>query len=69
LRIASAVIGALVWIALDTQAFIIAIAHPTPFLTDIAPNAQFRAQAPHSMQLSRATIRALKQVLRLSMMD
>jgi hypothetical protein len=38
---------------------ITAVAQPTPALTERAPSAQFRAQAPHSMQASRSTIRAL----------
>jgi hypothetical protein len=38
---------------------IIAAAHPTPFLTESAPNAQFCAHAPHSMQLSGQMTRAL----------
>jgi len=33
-----------------------AAAHPTPGVTSIAPNAQLRAQAPHSMHLSRSII-------------
>jgi len=36
----------------------IAVAHPTPGLTEIAPAGQFVAQAPHSMQRSRSRIRA-----------
>ncbi len=32
----------------------IAAAHPTPVFTVIAPNSQFRAQAPHSMHRSRS---------------
>jgi hypothetical protein len=39
--------------------FKIAAAHPTPFLTSIAPKGQFRAQAPHSMQRSRSMILTL----------
>jgi len=37
---------------------ITALAQPTPERTAIAPSAQLVAQAPHSMQRSRATIRA-----------
>jgi len=35
--------------------FSMAAAHPTPGRTLIAPNRQFNAQAPHSMQLSRSS--------------
>ena len=36
-----------------------AVAHPTPDFTVMAPEAQFLAHAPHSMQASRSTIKAL----------
>jgi hypothetical protein len=39
--------------------FRIPAAHPTPDLTLTAPNRQLLAQAPHSMQSSISTMRAL----------
>jgi hypothetical protein len=38
--------------------FMIAAAHPTPGVTEIASAGQFIAHAPHSMQASRSRIRA-----------
>ena len=42
---------------------ITAAAHPTPAFTRIAPEAQFWAQAPHSMHAPRSTIAALPSVM------
>lgn len=42
-----------------SAALITAVAQPTPALTVTAATGQFRAQAPHSMQLSLSTILAL----------
>jgi hypothetical protein len=38
-------------------------AHPTPERTAIAPNLQFKSQAPHSMQLSISIILAFPSVI------
>lgn len=42
-----------------SRPFMMAAAHPTPGVTEMAENAQFWEQAPHSMQLSRSMIFAL----------
>jgi hypothetical protein len=39
------------------------VAHPTPERTEMAPNLQLRAQAPHSMQLFISVILALPPVI------
>jgi hypothetical protein len=41
-----------------TMLLIIAAAQPTPASTEIAPNSQFKAQAPHSMHRSLSVIAA-----------
>jgi len=42
----------------EIHPFMIAEAHPTPGVTEIASAGQFIAHAPHSMQASRSRIRA-----------
>jgi hypothetical protein len=42
----------------EIMLLMIAAAHPTPAFTLMAPNSQFNAQAPHSMQRSRSTTAA-----------
>jgi hypothetical protein len=47
---------------LASHSFIIPEAQPTPASTQIAPTGQLSAHAPHSIQLSKATMAALRPV-------
>jgi hypothetical protein len=47
-----------------SAAWIIAVAHPTPLSTRIAPGAQLTMQAPHSMQSAGAANSARRPFMR-----